>query len=80
VDDFEAAVATYRAACLSWPGARIRFGSGAQILEDTTRLPIKEIGPIYKRSYERWADPRRYPGDRGRGSPGLQTVKPGLPF
>ena len=47
VEDFDLAMATYRAACLRWPGAAITIRQGARILEDPGSL-IKEIGPIYK--------------------------------
>jgi len=32
VDDFETAVATYRAACLRWPKAKITLGQGARVV------------------------------------------------
>ena len=35
VDDFEAAVATYRAALVRWPGARITLRQGIRVVHDT---------------------------------------------
>jgi hypothetical protein len=35
VDDFEVAVATYRAAILRWPRARITLRQGARVVHDT---------------------------------------------
>jgi hypothetical protein len=32
VDDFETAVATYRAACLRWPNAKITLRQGARVV------------------------------------------------
>jgi len=32
VDDFETAVATYRAACLRWPKAKITLRQGARVV------------------------------------------------
>ena len=37
VEDFDLAMATYRAACLRWPGAAITIRQGAQILEDSRK-------------------------------------------
>jgi hypothetical protein len=34
VEDFDLAMATYRAACLRWPGAAITIRQGARIIED----------------------------------------------
>jgi hypothetical protein len=34
VEDFDLAMATYRAACLRWPGAAITIRRGARIIED----------------------------------------------
>jgi hypothetical protein len=36
VDDFEVAEATYRAAILRWPAARITLRQGARLIEDNT--------------------------------------------
>jgi hypothetical protein len=37
VEDFDLAMATYRAACLRWPGAAITIRQGARILEDSRK-------------------------------------------
>jgi hypothetical protein len=38
IDDFEVAVATYRAACERWPLAPISLRQGARVSEDSRRL------------------------------------------
>jgi hypothetical protein len=35
VEDFEVAMATYRAACRRWPGAAITLRQGARVIEDS---------------------------------------------
>jgi hypothetical protein len=40
VDDFEVAVATYRAAVMRWPTARITLRQGARVIEDSRRLRV----------------------------------------
>ena len=37
VEDFDLAMAAYRAACLRWPGAAITIWQGARILEDSRK-------------------------------------------
>jgi hypothetical protein len=37
VEDFDLAMATYRAACLRWPGAAITIRQGPRILEDSRK-------------------------------------------
>ena len=37
VEDFDLAMATYRAACLRWPGAAITIRQGARMLEDSRK-------------------------------------------
>ena len=37
VEDFDLAMAAYRAACLRWPGAAITIWQGARILEDNRK-------------------------------------------
>ena len=37
VDDFEVAEATYRAAILRWPAARITLRQGARVVHDSRR-------------------------------------------
>jgi hypothetical protein len=38
IEDFELAMATYRAACERWPGANITLRAGARVIEDTRRV------------------------------------------
>jgi hypothetical protein len=38
IEDFELAMATYRAACERWPGANITLRAGATVIEDTRRV------------------------------------------
>ena len=35
VEDFEVALATYRAACQRWPGSAITLRQGARVIEDS---------------------------------------------
>jgi hypothetical protein len=37
IDDFEVAEATYRAAVVRWPKARITLRQGARVIEDSRR-------------------------------------------
>lgn len=37
VEDFEVAMATYRAACQRWPNAAITLRQGARVIEDNRR-------------------------------------------
>jgi hypothetical protein len=38
IEDFELAMATYRAACERWPGENITLRAGATVIEDTRRV------------------------------------------
>ena len=38
IEDFELAMATFRAACERWPGASITLRAGATVIEDTRRV------------------------------------------
>jgi hypothetical protein len=38
IEDYELAMATYRAACERWPGANITLQAGATVIEDTRRV------------------------------------------
>jgi hypothetical protein len=40
VEDFEVAMATYRAACQRWPNAAITLRQGARVIEDSRRLRL----------------------------------------
>jgi len=42
VEDFELAMATYRAACERWPGASITLRAGETVIEDTRRVRTAE--------------------------------------
>jgi len=44
VDDFEAAEATYRAACERWPGTPITLRQGARVIEDSRRTALGLTG------------------------------------
>ena len=38
VEDYEFALATFRAACERWPGTPITLRQGARVIEDSRRL------------------------------------------
>ena len=38
IQDFELAMATFRAACERWPGANMTLRAGATVIEDTRRV------------------------------------------
>ena len=38
VEDFQVAMATYRAACERWPGMHITLSQGARVIESPVRL------------------------------------------
>lgn len=38
VEDFQLAMATYRAACTRWPGAAITLRQGAKVIEDNRQV------------------------------------------
>jgi hypothetical protein len=38
VEDFQLAIATYRAACTRWPGAAITLRQGAKVIEDNRQV------------------------------------------
>ena len=40
VEDFELAMATYRAACQRWPNAATTLRQGARVVEDTRRTRL----------------------------------------
>jgi hypothetical protein len=40
VDDYQAALATYRAACERWPGTPVTLRQGACVIEDSRRLRL----------------------------------------
>ena len=40
VEDFDLAMATYRAACLRWPRTAITLRQGAPVIEDSRRLRL----------------------------------------
>jgi hypothetical protein len=40
VEDYQVALATFRAACQRWPGTPITLRQGAQVIEDSRRLRV----------------------------------------
>jgi len=40
VEDYQVALATYRAACERWPGIPITLRQGARVIEDSRRLRV----------------------------------------
>ena len=40
VEDYQFALATYRAACERWPGVPITLRQGARVIEDSRRLRL----------------------------------------
>ena len=40
VEDYELALATFRAACELWPGTLITLRQGARVIEDSRRLRV----------------------------------------
>ena len=40
VEDYQLALATYRAACERWPGTPIALRQGARVIEDSRRLRV----------------------------------------
>ena len=69
VEDYQVALATYRAACERWPGTPITLRQGARVIEDSRRLRV-----VSSQSEHRW--PRRSHADaRLRGKPDLRTLR-----
>ena len=40
VEDYQVALATFRAACERWPGAPITLRQGARVIEDSAELRL----------------------------------------
>ena len=40
VEDYQVALATYRAACEHWPGTPVTLRQGARVIEDSRRLRV----------------------------------------
>jgi hypothetical protein len=40
VEDYQVALATYRAACERWPGTPVTLRHGARVIEDNRRLRV----------------------------------------
>ena len=40
VEDYQVALATFRAACERWPGTPIALRQGARVIEDSRRLRL----------------------------------------
>jgi hypothetical protein len=54
VEDFEIAMATYRAACERWPGAAITLRQGARVIEDTGNLSIAPLIRSFNSTRKFW--------------------------
>jgi len=54
VEDFQVALATYRAAVERWPGGAIMLRQGARVIKDSRRLRVA------------WSDKGREGGEGGR--------------
>jgi len=44
IEDFDVALAAFRAACLRWPGESITLRQGARVIEDSRRKGLRELG------------------------------------
>ena len=44
-EDFQLALATYKAACARWPRAAITLRQGARVIEDSRRMRVTERWP-----------------------------------
>jgi hypothetical protein len=44
IEDFDVAIAAFRAACLRWPGEPITLRQGARVIEDSRRKGLRELG------------------------------------
>ena len=47
VEDYQVALATFRAACQRWPGAPITLRQGARVIEDSLRLAWSDKDQLY---------------------------------
>jgi len=47
VEDYQVALATYRAACERWPGTPITLRQGARVIEDSRRPRVVRFGPSF---------------------------------
>jgi hypothetical protein len=52
VEDYQVALATYRAACERWPGTPITLRHGARVIEDSRRLRVVYFRANVGRSVE----------------------------
>jgi hypothetical protein len=43
IEDFDVALAAFRAACLRWPGESITLRQGARVIEDSRRKGLREL-------------------------------------
>ncbi len=43
IEDYQVALATYRAACERWPGTPITLRQGARVIEDSRRLRVVQV-------------------------------------
>ena len=44
IEDFDVALAAFRAACLRWLGESITLRQGARVIEDSRRKGLRELG------------------------------------
>jgi hypothetical protein len=44
IEDFDVALAAFRAACLRWLGESITLRQGARLIEDSRRKGLRELG------------------------------------
>src|SRR5262245_22681436 len=60
VEDYQVALATYRAAVERWPGTPITLRQGARVIEDSRRLRLASWSDFqfHKRCGRRWCLPR----------------------
>jgi hypothetical protein len=46
IEDYQVALATYRAACERWPGTPITLRQGARVIEDSRRLRFVQFQSV----------------------------------
>jgi hypothetical protein len=55
VEDYQVALATYRAACERWPGTPITLRRGARVIEDSRRLRVVSSREGHREISSRWS-------------------------
>src|SRR6202008_4250405 len=66
VEDYQVALATFRAACERWPGTPITLRQGARVIEDSRRLRVVSSQKEYRWPRGPHADARLCGDARGR--------------